>query len=72
MLDADIQIEALIDVRSRGSTVYSEMLAARGVKILARSAVVCAKGRKRVTAVEVMELSNDLESITGTKRVYKL
>ncbi len=70
MLDAGIQIEVLIDVRSEGSTVYSEMLAARGVNILVRSAVVCAKGRKRVTAVEVMELSDDFESTKGSKRVY--
>ena len=71
MLDAGIQLAAVVDVRSVPSRRNREMMSGRNVNMRTASAVTCAQGRKHLSGVEIMALSNDLQSVQGSATVLQ-
>lgn len=65
MLDNGITVSALVDAREEVSGELFDDLARRGVRMMVGSAVVQARGRQSISAVEVMRLSADGRSVVG-------
>ena len=61
MLEANIELKAVVDVRPKGSAELQEQLESRGVTVVTGSAVINTKGRNRLQSVEIARLSQDLQ-----------
>lgn len=68
MLDAGVEIAAVVDCRPQPRGVLPQRLRQQGVEIIANSVVTNVKGRKRVAAVQVMGLQADGEKVAGEAR----
>ncbi|MCP3868395.1 MAG: sarcosine oxidase subunit alpha [Gammaproteobacteria bacterium] len=69
MVDAGIQVQAVVDCRPRPRGVLPERLRQRGVEIIAGSVVVNVKGTHRVKAAQVMQLPAQNGILKGEKRL---
>ncbi|MDE0308465.1 MAG: sarcosine oxidase subunit alpha family protein [Acidiferrobacterales bacterium] len=66
MLDNGVEIGAIVDSRADVSGALFQELARRGVRLVAGSAVTCAKGKKSITGVEVTNITSDGKLMAGT------
>ena len=71
MMDAGIEVQAVVDCRPRPEGTLPQALHQRGVKIIAGSVVVDVKGRRRVEAVQVMALQAGSEKVQGEVRTIE-
>ena len=64
-LDAGMQLVAVVDARANPEGKSVDLVRKREVYILPGSAVVSARGSKRITSVNVMHLSEDGSKVSG-------
>ncbi len=62
--DAGIEVAAVVDARKEPQGAECELVKERGIHLLAGSAVVCAKGSRRVAGVDIMRLSEDASAVS--------
>ncbi len=70
MLEAGVEVSAVIDVRHSGPNEQLELLQTRGVEIKLGCAVIGAKGRNRVGSVKVASLAENDVPLTGSTKRY--
>ena len=68
LLEAGLRLKAVIDVRVSSDSAYSQALQARGVELLVNHSLVRAKGRRRVSGIEVAAMREDGKAITATEK----
>ncbi|MEE9301355.1 MAG: sarcosine oxidase subunit alpha [Alphaproteobacteria bacterium] len=59
LLDAGIEVAAIVDPRSKPEGELAALARKRGIEVLASAAITATRGRKRIAAVEVMTLEGD-------------
>ena len=71
MMDAGVEVQAVVDCRPRPEGTLPQRLRQRGVKIIADSVLVDVKGSRRVKAVQVMALQAGSERVKGEARTIE-
>ena len=64
LLDAGVEVAAVIDLRKDAHTVDTDIIAARGVQIIKAPGITAARGKSRVEAVAVQHQSRNPEWIS--------
>ncbi len=66
--EAGVRVAAVVDLRPELRGPWVAELARRGIETIAGAAVVAVEGRRRVRAVEVMDLDPEGRAVTGEPR----
>ncbi len=71
LIDAGIKLKAVVDFRLVGSSELKKRLEAKGVSVVTGAAVIDAKGKNKLNAVEIAQLSSDEQIQTDSKVVHE-